>query len=319
VPATATEVNLGRSGAVYRGRMEGTREQICRRACLFGAAAAAFLGLVLLPATASASFHLDKIREVYPGTVAHPNSQYVVLQMPVTGENFLGGHKMVYYNASGTQIGTSSPTNVASKAQGTILFATTNPILGVTRDFNISFQIGKRLRPAGGAVCWAGVDCVAWGSFDNTSGTPLPSPTGTPAPAITDGKALRRSIARGCSTLLEVTDDTNNSSADFALRSPNPRNTATPPTERACPNTTITSGPSGNTTDRTPTFQFKSSLTPATFTCRLDGGSFQPCSSPDTIGPLSLGPHTFRVRATHAGATDPTPAIRSFTVVSAAH
>src|SRR5437870_4829696 len=81
-------------------------------------------------ATASAAFHLDKVREVYPGTTAAPNSQYVVLQMPVTGENFLSGHKMVYYNASGGQIGTSSPANVASKSQGTILFATTNPILG---------------------------------------------------------------------------------------------------------------------------------------------------------------------------------------------
>jgi hypothetical protein len=296
--------------------MEGTRELIGRRGLGAASAAAAFLSLALLPATANASFHLDKIREVYPGTTAAPNSQYVVLQMPVTGENFLSGHKMVYYNASGGQIGTSSPANVASKAQGTILFATTNPILGKTRDFPINFQPGKRLSPAGGAVCWGGVDCVAWGSFNNTSGTPLPSPTGTRAPAIANGKALVRSIARGCSTLLEVTDDTNNSFADFALGSPHPRNTATAPTERPCPNTTITSGPSGNTTDTTPTFTFKSSLTPATFACRLDAGSFQPCSSPKTYGPLSLGPHTFRVRATHSGSTDPTPAIRSFTIVS---
>jgi len=270
----------------------------------------------VVPAGASASFHLDKIREVYPGTTADPDSQYVVLQMPVTNENFLSTHQMVYYSASGAQIGTSSPGNVASKSQGTILFATTTPILGVSRDFSINFQPMKRLSPGGGAVCWAGVDCVSWGTFNNTSGTPLPSPTGSSAPAIPNGQALRRKISRGCPSLLEVTDDTNNSSADFALASPpKPRNTATPPTERPCPNTTITSGPSGQTTDRTPTFKFKSSLTPATFACTVDGGTFTSCSSPKTLARLGLGQHTFKVRATHSGITDPTPASRTFKVV----
>jgi hypothetical protein len=32
------------------------------------------------------AFHLDKIREVYPGAVANPASQYVALQMPTAGE-----------------------------------------------------------------------------------------------------------------------------------------------------------------------------------------------------------------------------------------
>jgi hypothetical protein len=287
-----------------------------RRRRVVAVVAAALASLALLPASADASFHLNKIREVYPGTAANPSSQYVVLQMPATFENFLAGNKMAFYNASGTKIGTASPTDVASKDQGTILFATTNPILGVSRDFPISFKAGKRLKPAGGAVCWAGVDCVAWGSFHNTSGAPLPSPAGAPAPAIADGDALRRSIAPGCSTLLEVADDTDNSAADFSLVSPQPRNTATTPIEHACPNTTITAGPTGRTTDRTPTFKFKSDQTPATFRCKLDSGSFQSCSSPDTLQRLALGRHTFKVRAKHAGATDPTPATRSFKVVS---
>jgi hypothetical protein len=271
---------------------------------------------LVVPAAATASFHLNKIKEVYPGTTADRNSQYVVLQMPIAGENFLSTHQMVYYDASGGQIGTSSPGNVASESQGTILFATTNPILGVGRDFSISFQPSKHLSPGGGAVCWAGVDCVSWGGFHNTSGTPLPSPTGSPAPAIPDGKALVRRISPGCPTLLEVGDDTNKSSVDFSSRSPHPRNTATPPTERACPNTTITAGPSGQTTDRTPTFKFKSSLTPATFACRIDGGASKPCTSPNTLARLSLGQHTFKVTATHSGISDPTPASRTFKVVS---
>ncbi|MGH2925770.1 MAG: hypothetical protein ACRDK1_07345 [Solirubrobacterales bacterium] len=279
-------------------------------------AVAVVVGLLLLPSAASASFHLNKIRQVYPGTTADRSSQYVVLQMPLAGENFLGTHQMVYYDASGGQIGTSSPGNVASKSQGTILFATTDPILGVGRDFSISFQPSEHLSPSGGAVCWAGVDCVSWGSFNNTSGTPLPSPTGSPAPAIPDGKALVRRISRGCPTLLEVGDDTNKSSADFFSSSPDPRNTSTAPTERACPSTTITSGPSGRTSDRTPTFKFNSTLTPATFACRIDGGASKPCSSPHTLARLSLGQHTFKVTATHSGISDPTPASRTFKVVS---
>ncbi len=286
-----------------------------RRGPIAGTSAAVVIIGLLLPAAASATFHLNKIREVYPGTTADRNSQYVVLQMPSAGENFLSTHKMVYYNPSGGQIGTSSPGNVASESQGTILFATTNPILGVGRDFSISFQPSKHLSPGGGAVCWAGVDCVSWGAFDNTSGTPLPSPAGSPAPAIPDGKALVRRISRGCPALLEVADDTNKSSADFFSGSPHPRNTATPPTERACPDTTITRGPSGRTSDRTPTFKFKSSLTPATFACRIDGGASKACTSPHTLGRLSLGQHTFKVTARHSGISDPTPASRTFRVV----
>ena len=41
-------------------------------------------------------------------------------------------------------------------------------------------------------------------------------------------------IAPGCSTLLEPGDATDNSSTDFALTAPSPRNNATAPTEAAC-------------------------------------------------------------------------------------
>jgi len=46
--------------------------------------------------------------------------------------------------------------------------------------------------------------------------------------------SLERSIAPGCPTLLEAGDDTDNSSADFTLAAPSPRNNATTPTETAC-------------------------------------------------------------------------------------
>jgi hypothetical protein len=84
------------------------------------------------------------------------------------------------------------------------------------------------------------------------------------------------------------------------------------------PDTTITSGPSGSTRDRTPTFKFQSSETKSTFECRYDSESFHACSgraSDTPRNPLSLGSHTFYVRAVdRAKNADPTSAQRSFTV-----
>jgi large repetitive protein len=80
------------------------------------------------------------------------------------------------------------------------------------------------------------------------------------------------------------------------------------------PNTTITSGPSGSTTDNTPTFGFRSTE-PGTFQCKVDGAPFTSCASPKTTSPLAVGGHTFSVRAIdNAGHVDPSPATRSFNV-----
>jgi hypothetical protein len=82
------------------------------------------------------------------------------------------------------------------------------------------------------------------------------------------------------------------------------------------PNTTITSGPSGSTTDRTPTFAFSSSEQGGTFQCRLDNANFASCSSPKTYGTQSFASHIFQVRAIDgAGNVDLTPASQTFTVI----
>ena len=52
----------------------------------------------------------------------------------------------------------------------------------------------------------------------------------------------------------------------------------------------------------------------ATFECSYDNAPFAPCTSPNTSGVLDPGAHNFRVRATNAGGTDPTPASRDFIV-----
>ena len=83
------------------------------------------------------------------------------------------------------------------------------------------------------------------------------------------------------------------------------------------PQTTITSGPSGDTSDSTPTFEFTSDEPGSTFECRVDSAPFSACTSPHTTTALALGAHTFEVRATDSSANvDPTPATRAFTVVT---
>jgi Big-like domain-containing protein/purple acid phosphatase-like protein len=90
--------------------------------------------------------------------------------------------------------------------------------------------------------------------------------------------------------------------------------------DSTAPETTITGGPSGSTTDNTPTFTFTSSESGSTFRCRFDSQAFGPCSGPGAshtpATPLSSGVHSFEVRAIdRAKNPDPTPAKRTFTVV----
>ena len=82
----------------------------------------------------------------------------------------------------------------------------------------------------------------------------------------------------------------------------------------AAPNTTITFGPATGSynTMPSPHFEFGSDDPAAGFECSLDGGAFSACTSPHTVGPLSVGPHKFQVRARNATGLDPTPAEREW-------
>jgi len=273
--------------------------------------------LAALPAAASASFHFMKIREVYPGSIANPDSEYVELQMWAPGQNLVGGHTLSAYSANGAlETYTFAGSVSHSASQSTILIASpeAEAQFGVTADLTID---KNALEPAGGAVCWETFDCVEWGDF---SGAVLAGPTGDAAPAIPDGKALRRSIAPGCATLLEPGDDTNQSAADFALTAPSPRPNSVTPTEHACappavaPQTTIVSGPKKKTKSKTATFEFESNKAGSTFKCSLDDGKFKSCSSPETYKKLKPGKHHFEVRATAAGKTDASPATYSWKI-----
>jgi hypothetical protein len=84
------------------------------------------------------------------------------------------------------------------------------------------------------------------------------------------------------------------------------------------PETTITSGPGGLGVGDLflgagATFSFASDAADATFECRLDAGAWQVCTSPKAYAGVTLGSHTFAVRALDViGRVDPTPAQRTW-------
>jgi hypothetical protein len=85
--------------------------------------------------------------------------------------------------------------------------------------------------------------------------------------------------------------------------------------DTTAPDTTITSAPPVTTSSTSATFEFTSTEAGSTFACSLDGAAEQPCTSPTAYTGLSVGSHTFAVRATDpSGNTDDTPATHSWTV-----
>ncbi|MET0559347.1 MAG: hypothetical protein ABW065_11830 [Solirubrobacterales bacterium] len=306
------------------------------------ALAVASLGLAASPA--AATFHLMEIREVYAGSAASPGSEYVELQMYAAGQNLVGGHFLRAYGPTGNVLATDAfPADVkGGDDQSTLILATpeAESQFGIVADGPLSPS--GQLDPSGGAVCWETIDCVSWGSFSGS----LPSPTGSPATpgGIPDAMALRRLISPGCATLLEPTDDHDNSAADFSAVFPGPRPNSSPASERPCessptagqspkevgsaggpagsgnrggpPQTTLRVTPAKRGTDRTPTFRFAVDEAGAEFECRLDRHNFHICSSPLTFKPLAYGRHRFLVRARDASETvDPSPASFAFRIV----
>jgi hypothetical protein len=308
-----------------------TRNSLRGGAC---AVALAVSGAALVASPAAATFHEISIREVYAGSSAQPGSQYIELQAWSAGQNFVGGHSLKTYDAGGNVTDTATFSNPVSNgaSQSTMLLATP----AAETEFSLAADKGLAvgaLTPSGGAACWEALDCVSWGSFSG----PLPSPAGPPAVAIPDAMALRRAISPGCATLLEASDDHDNSAAEFSAVFPAPRPNSVAPSERSCPRsggqsegpgggdanrrgapqTALRRKPAKKNADRTPTFRFSSDEAGSTFQCKLDSKPFRACQSPLTTKPLRLGRHTFKVRARdESGKLDPTPASYRFKVIA---
>lgn len=183
------------------------------------------MALVLASGPALANFHFMKVVEVFPGTAASPNAQYIVLQMYNGGQNALGGHVATVFNAAGTSIGTLTfSAGVANGVnQDKVLIATmqAQTFFSLTADLTMT----AILPAAGGKICFESVDCVAWGNYSGSAtgvGTPFNAPLG-----LVSGQAAKRRLdISGSPTVLESTDDTNDSANDFLSGVPTPANNA---------------------------------------------------------------------------------------------
>jgi hypothetical protein len=294
-----------------------------RRIALIGALAVT--GLMGLASTAQADHHLIMVREVHRG--ATPQGDYIMLQMFADGQNVaLNTHYIDILGTDG-QAGAEYPlpTGMIGQSQRTILIGNTGVAGADFTNAGVAIQNN-------GAVCYdetngyngtGGLDCVAWGSFVGNI-HPLSSPAlpvALPGVGLAPGQSLVRTIGRGCATLLDSADDTNNSAADFALGTPIGRNNAANPTEQPCtggagaPNTKIKKRPRNKSTDDSPTFKFKSTVAGSTFKCKLDHKKFKKCSSPKTYHGLKPGKHTFKVEAIAGGSVDKTPAKDKFKIL----
>jgi hypothetical protein len=88
-----------------------------------------------------------------------------------------------------------------------------------------------------------------------------------------------------------------------------------PSTDTTAPQTSISDNPVTGTTATSASFSFASSESESNFACKLDGGAWTGCKSPQSYSGLAVGNHTFRVRASDAsGNVDTTPSSYSWTV-----
>ena len=91
-------------------------------------------------------------------------------------------------------------------------------------------------------------------------------------------------------------------------------------TDALPPETTLGVTPNSATSSLVASFEFSGSdnLSSVTFECSVDGGSYVSCASPFSTSTLSVGSHTFAVRAVDAaGNIDPTPASYTWTIETA--
>jgi len=186
----------------------------------------AVVGLLTGAAAFPALADLMKIVEIFPGTAASPNAQYIVIQMYASGQNQVGGESITLFDAAGNLTSTVTfPGPVSNGAsQDKILIATTEAesFFGLSADLIMPASVLS----AGGKACWAGtVDCVAWGSYSGAT-TGVGEPYHDISGLVSGKAAIRRLDRAGLTTVLDAGDDTDNSYNDFFDGLPAPRNNA---------------------------------------------------------------------------------------------
>jgi cysteine-rich repeat protein len=183
--------------------------------------------------SATFSFHFMKVKEVFPGSEAAPNAQYVLLQMYAPGQNEVAGMQLRVYDAKGTLASTFTfPGPVPNGAgQSTILIATPEALAffaPLTADLTMTAVLPR----LGGKVCFFDpmfglneIDCAAWGGY---SGAPAHvGPAFNVPVGMVRGLAMRRRTdICGAPNVLDDCDDTADSANDFRAVVPTPVNNA---------------------------------------------------------------------------------------------
>jgi hypothetical protein len=213
----------------------------------FAASLAAAVSFALV-STASADFHLNKIRQIKGEGPASVDTSYIELQMYAPGQNLVSGHHITVWDHDALVLGNptpimdftlSGPNPAFSDNQRTILIGDTAvPGRDFTLDLStvLSNQAGGTEPPwLGGAACFDTVDCVSWGP-NFTGANNLPDKTTPNGSALPATYSFQRKISAGCPTLLEDIDDTNNAQNDFLVPGPfEGRPNSVTPTEVPCP------------------------------------------------------------------------------------
>jgi hypothetical protein len=194
---------------------------------LAAVASFALIGAVAVASTASAQ-ELNKIRQIKGEGAASQDTSYIELQMYAPGQNLVSGHHITIWDHDALILG--APTPIAdltltgpnppfSDNQRTILIGDT-AVPG--RDFTLDLSVylsngsgGSEPPWLGGAACFDSIDCVSWGGSTFTGANNLPDKTTPNGGVLPATFSFQRTIAPGCPTLLEATDDTNNAQTDF--------------------------------------------------------------------------------------------------------
>ncbi len=203
----------------------------------FTRAAAILLASAAALAPAAALEHLMVVQEVFPGTPAQPDAQYVMMRMTSSGQRFVNGTFVEVQDATGTVIGRFGAFDHTVANGGTagcvypncpaILMGTSaaQTLLGFAFDQIVDAQAGRVPLPAaGGRACFRGpnatqiFDCVAWGAYAGSNVSAVSTNAcdasyGTPAAALSPGFALTRK---------QFSCPVKENSTDFENRFPHP-------------------------------------------------------------------------------------------------
>ncbi len=135
------------------------------------------LVLVSMTQRADATFHIMVIAELYPGSYANPDAQYVMLQSLASFQNQIGGKAIITFNPDGTRgpdFGTfaANSTNTASGAHYLMTTSAAQTFFGFTRADGTA---SGRMPFPSGRICFVDpvfgtvVDCVAYGAYTGSN------------------------------------------------------------------------------------------------------------------------------------------------------